>query len=46
MMPASMPPEMQPLAQGGEVTVGSGAQAVPGGLEGGAMPGPLGGPLG
>ena len=46
MMPASMPNEMQPLAQGGEVTAGTGAQAVPGGLEGGAMPGPLGGPMG
>ena len=31
MMPASMPEEMQPLAQGGEVTAGAGAQAVPAG---------------
>jgi hypothetical protein len=43
MMPASMPEEMQPLVQGGEVTAGAGAQAVPGGLEGGSLPGPLGG---
>lgn len=38
-----MPPEMMAPAQGGQVMVGSGAQAVPGGLEGGMQPG-AGGP--
>lgn len=34
-----MPAEMMAPAQGGEVMVGAGAQAVPAGLEGGAQPG-------
>lgn len=36
---AGLPPEMQALAQGGEVLQGAGAQAIPGGMEGGVQPG-------
>lgn len=39
MMGAGMPAEMMPLTAGGEVLTGAGAQAVPGGMEGGVQPG-------